>query len=36
MATQRFRWLTFRNYTHSELRFRALLTDEVDVQLALV
>ena len=20
-------WLTFRNYTHSELRFRALLTD---------
>jgi hypothetical protein len=29
-------WLTFPNYTHSEPRFRALLTGEAsDVQLAL-
>jgi hypothetical protein len=30
------RWLTFPNYTHSEPRFRALLTDVVDAQLTLV
>ena len=31
------RWLTFRNYTHSEPRFRALLLtgERSDVQLAL-